>query len=105
MELENAGIKTVGLTNECTGRDGTSQPLVVLDQRADAIVSTGNVSEIVELPPMETIIGDLESLARDGFAGGWEGCVREDGSIVMENNSMFCGDGISGFSTKTVVEY
>jgi hypothetical protein len=105
VELENAGIKTVGLTNECTGRDGTSQPLVVLDQRADAIVSTGNVSEIVELPPMETIIGDLESLARDGFAGGWEGCVREDGSIVMENNSMFCGDGISGFSTKTVVEY
>jgi len=105
VELKKVGIKTVGITNECTGRDGTSQPLVTLDQSADAIVSTGNVSGIIELPPMEVIVGELESLARDGFAGGWEGCVGKDGSLIMENNSMFCGDGISGFSVKTVVEY
>ena len=38
--LEDNGVKTLGLTNECTGRDGRSQPLVTLDEKADAIVST-----------------------------------------------------------------
>lgn len=105
VELEKAGVKTVGITNECTGRDGESQPLVALDKLADAIVSTGNVSELLELGPMQTVIGELESLARDGLSGGWEGCVKPDGSIIMEDNAMFCGDMISGFSTKTVRQF
>ncbi|MGM0369492.1 MAG: glycine/sarcosine/betaine reductase component B subunit [Bacillota bacterium] len=109
--LEEAGIKTVGMTNECTGTDGYSQPLVALDEAADAIVSCGNVSALIELPPMETVIGELESLKRDGLAGGWEDdeklgpSVREDGSIIMANDSMFCGDGILGWSPKTMKEF
>lgn len=109
--LEDAGIKTVGISNECTGRDGASQPLVTLDEKADALVSTGNVSELIELPPMETVIGELEALSRDGLSGGWAvdeklgPSVREDGSIIMENNSMFCGDMIAGWSPKTVKEF
>ncbi|AOY76171.1 glycine/sarcosine/betaine reductase component B subunit [Clostridium formicaceticum] len=111
VALENAGVKTIGLTNECTGRDGASQPLVTLDEKADAIVSCGNVSELIELPPMETVIGELQALARDGLSGGWAddeilgSSVREDGSIIMENNAMFCGDRVAGWSTKTMVEY
>lgn len=111
VALEDLGIKTVGVTTECTGRDGASQPLVVLDEKADAIVSTGNVSELIELPPMETVIGNLESLGRDGFAGGWNDddvlgpSVREDGSIIMENNSIFIGDATCGLSVKTVKEF
>lgn len=111
VALEDAGIKTIGLTNECTGRDGTSQPLMTLDAKADAIVSCGEVSQLVELPPMETVLGELESLGRDGFAGGWGideklgPSLREDGSIIMENNSLFCSDGVVGRSTKTVKEY
>jgi len=105
VELEKAGVKVVGITNECTGRDGMSQPLVALDPLADAIVSTGNVSELIELPAMKEVIGELDALQRDGLSGGWEGCVKEDGSIIMENNAMFCGDGTSGFSVKTMKEY
>ncbi|SHH15555.1 glycine reductase [Thermosyntropha lipolytica DSM 11003] len=105
VALEEAGIKTVGITNECTGRDGRSQPLVALDERADALVTTGNVSELIELPPMPIVIGELEALARDGLSGGWEGCVRPDGSIIMENNAMFCGDTICGFSRKRMAEF
>ncbi len=111
VALEDAGIKTVGVSNEATGRDGESQPLVSLDPKADALVSTGNVSELIKLPPMETVIGELEALARDGLSGGWEddeelgSSVKEDGSIVMENNSMFCGDGVAGWSTKTMKEF
>lgn len=104
-ELVDAGIKVVGITNECTGRDGRSQPLVDLSDKADAIVTTGNVSQLIQLPPMEIVIGELEALARDGNSGGWEGCVKEDGSIEMENNGMFCSDSNTGNHYKTVVEY
>jgi betaine reductase complex component B subunit alpha len=104
-ELVDAGIKVVGLTNECTGRDGRSQPLVDLSEKADAIVTTGNVSQLLQFPAMEIVIGELESLARDGNSGGWEGSVHDDGSIEMENNGMFCSDDNTGAYYKTVVEY
>ena len=111
VALEDAGVKTVGITNECTGRDGQSQPLVTLDEKCDAIVSCGNVSQLIELPPMETVLGELQALARDGLSGGWADdeilgpSVREDGSIIMENNSMFCGDQVCGWSPKTMKEF
>ncbi|WP_144462199.1 glycine/sarcosine/betaine reductase component B subunit [Siminovitchia fortis] len=104
-ELEDAGIKVVGITNECTGRDGKSQPLVDLSEKANAIVSTGNVSQYLELGPMEVVIGNLEALARDGNSGGWSESVLPDGSIRMENNGMFCADSSTGDYHKTVVEY
>lgn len=111
VALEDAKVKTIGLTNECTGRDGASQPLVTLDVKANAIVSCGNVSEMVELPPMPVVIGELEALARDGMSGGWSNdailgpSVRKDGSIIMENNAMFSGDMVVGWSTKTMAEF
>lgn len=109
--LKDVGITAVGMTAECTGRDGASQPLVTLDEKAEAIVSTGNVSELIELPPMKEVIGELESLNRDGFAGAWGtdeilgASVRADGSVIMENNSIYIGDMTTGFSTKTVKEF
>ncbi len=109
--LEDVGVKTVGISNECTGRDGASQPLVTLDEKANALVSTGNVSQLIELPPADKVIGELQALARDGLSGGWAydeilgASVREDGSIIMENNAMFCGDRIAGWSTKTMKEF
>lgn len=111
VALEDAGVKVVGLTNECTGRDGQSQPLVSMDKKENAIVSCGNVSELVELPPMEIVLGELEALGRDGLSGGWSNdeilgpSVREDGSIIMENNAMFCGDQVCGWSPKTVIDF
>lgn len=105
VELEKIGVKTVGMANECTGRDGASQPLVALDPLANALVSTGNVSQRLKLSPMKTVLGELQSLARDGLSGGWEDCVHPDGSLEMENNAMFCADHPSGYSLKTCVEY
>ncbi len=111
VALEDAGIKTVGVTNECTGRDGCSQPLVSLDEKLDAIVSCGNVSQLIELPPMEIVLGELKALSRDGLSGGWADdevlgpSVREDGSVIMENNAMFCGDRVCGWSPKTMKEF
>ena len=111
VALEDAGIPVVGVSNECTGRDGFSQPLVVLDGKMNALVSTGNVSELIELPACETVIGNLEALNRDGMSGSWGydeklgKSARDDGSIIMEDNNWFCGDHISGLSVKTMIEY
>ncbi|WP_341465246.1 glycine/sarcosine/betaine reductase component B subunit [Clostridium collagenovorans] len=111
VALEDVGVKTVGLTNECTGRDGNSQPLVTLDEKITAMVSTGNVSELIKLPPMKVVLGELEALSRDGLSGGWANdeilgsSVKEDGSIILENNAMFCGDQIIGWSDKTMKEF
>lgn len=109
--LEDAGIPVVGISNECTGRDGFSQPLVTLDAKMNALVSTGNVSELTELPACKTVIGNLEAMNRDGMSGSWGydeklgKSARDDGSIIMEDNNWFCGDHISGFSVKTMIEY
>ena len=108
--LEDAGIPVVGISNECTGRDGKSQPLVTLDEKLVALVSSGNVSELIELPACKTVIGCLEAMNRDGLSGSWGydeilgKSARDDGSIIMEDNNWFCGDHISGFSVKTMVE-
>ena len=109
--LEDAGIPVVGISNECTGRDGKSQPLVTLDEKLVALVSSGNVSELSELPACKTVIGCLEAMNRDGLSGSWGydeilgKSARDDGSIIMEDNNWFCGDHISGFSVKTMIEY
>lgn len=109
--LEDAGIPVVGISNECTGRDGFPQPLVTLDAKMNALVSTGNVSELTELPACKTVIGNLEAMNRDGMSGSWGydeklgKSARDDGSIIMEDNNWFCGDHISGFSVKTMIEY
>ena len=108
--LEDAGIPVIGISNECTGRDGKSQPLVTLDEKLVALVSSGNVSELSELPACKTVIGCLEAMNRDGLSGSWGydeilgKSARDDGSIIMEDNNWFCGDHISGFSVKTMVE-
>ena len=109
--LEDAGIPVVGISNECTGRDGFSQPLVTLDSKLNALVSSGNVSELSDLPACATVIGCLEAMNRDGMSGSWGydenlgKSARDDGSIIMEDNNWFCGDHISGFSVKTMIEY
>lgn len=111
IKLKKAGIQAVGISNECTGRDGMSQPLVVMDPELDALVSTGNVSQLIELPPCKTVIGELQALSRDGLSGGWSfdenlgPSIRNDGSIILENNAMFCGDQVAGWSRKMMKEF
>ena len=88
VALEDAGVKTVGITNECTGRDGQSQPLVTLDEKCDAIVSCGNVSELIELPPMETVLPrDWESMTPDNREDlRWCVRLRDDSGFVFMVN-------------------
>ena len=81
-KIEAKGVKTVIITDEYAGRDGASQSLADADASADAVVTGGNANMVIELPPMERIIGHKE--AADVIAGGFDGSLKEDGSIVAE---------------------
>lgn len=80
--LEQAGIKTVLITDEYAGRDGRSQGLADVTPEADAVITNGNGNQLVTLPPMEKIIGSLESV--EIITGGFSGSLHPDGSITVE---------------------
>ena len=84
--LERRGIKTTLITDECSGWDGMSQPLTDTAAEAVAVVSSGNVSKVVELEAADKVIGNLKSAQT--LAGGWDGCVAEDGSMKVELNAI-----------------
>jgi glycine reductase len=81
-KIEQKGIKTVIITDEYAGRDGASQSLADADVLANAVVTGGNANEVIELPPMDKIIGTLDFV--DIIAGGFDGSLHEDGSITVE---------------------
>jgi len=81
-KITGKGIKTVLITDEYAGRDGASQSLADADKTADAVITGGNANEVISLPPMKKILGYLEPA--DTIAGGFDGSLRADGSIVAE---------------------
>ena len=81
-KIENKGIKTVLITDEYAGRDGSSQSLADADVRANAVVTGGNANEVIELPALDRVIGYPE--VADIIAGGFDGSLHKDGSITAE---------------------
>jgi len=81
-KIEAKGIKTVIITDEYAGRDGSSQSLADADVSANAVVTGGNANEVIELPPMDKVIGYAE--VADIIAGGFDGSLHADGSITAE---------------------
>ncbi len=102
-KVEAKGIDTVILTDEYAGRDGASQSLADADQAADAVVTAGNANELIELPPMKKIIGMLDYV--DNIAGGFDGSLREDGSILAEIQVITGATNELGFNKLTARTY
>jgi len=102
-KIEALGIKTVLVTNEYAGRDGSSQSLADVDKAADAVVTAGNSNEIIVLPPMKKIIGSLDYI--DRIAGGFDGSLRPDGSIEAEVQVITGATNEVGFTRLSAVEY
>jgi sarcosine reductase len=99
--LENQGIKTVLVTDEYAGRDGRSQGLADVTQEADAVISNGNGNELVHLPAMKKVIGDISTV--EIITGGFSGGLHEDGSISVEIASIMgslCELGFERLTTK-----
>ncbi|CAK7003287.1 MAG: Glycine reductase complex component B subunits alpha and beta [Peptostreptococcus russellii] len=102
--VEKQGIKSVLITDECSGWDGMSQPLTDVAKEAVAVVSTGNVSHVVELGKADRILGDPEAVAN--IAGGWAGAYNpEDGTMKCELNAVIGAISEIGTHNATVELY
>jgi glycine reductase len=102
-KLAEKGIKTVLITDEYAGRDGASQSLADADPSADAVITAGNANEVIDLPPMEKVIG-YQDFA-DVIAGGFEGSIKEDGSISVEIQAITGSTNELGFNNLTSRSY
>ncbi|NLX62311.1 MAG: beta-aspartyl-peptidase [Tissierellia bacterium] len=102
-KIEQKGIKTVIITDEYAGRDGSSQSLADADPLANAVVTGGNANEIIELPPMDKVIGSLEYV--DTIAGGFDGSLKEDGSITVELQAITGATNELGFNKMSARGY
>jgi glycine reductase len=103
-EFEDRGIKAVGLTGEHSGKS-------MLDPKGDAIVTGGDSGNIFEFPPMDLVIGDINSLVRDFYHGAWTvhekygPSLRPDGSIIVNGCMIVDSTNNCGFTTKTVKDF
>ena len=103
QKLENYGIKTVLITDEFAGRDGDSQSLADTVPEADAVISVGNANEVITLPPMSRIIGDLKMA--EVIAGGFVGCLTASGGLNTEIQAIMGATCQLGFGKLTARGY
>jgi len=103
-ELEDRGIKAVGHTIEHNGKS-------MLDPKGDAIVTGGDSGAIFELPPMDLVIGDINSAVRDFYYGAWSvhdeygPSLRPDGSLIVNGCMIADCANNNGFTTKIVKDF
>ncbi len=102
-KVEEYGIKTVLITDEYAGRDGGSQSLADAVLQANAVVSVGNANEVIRVPPMKRIIGDLKTA--EVIAGGFVGSVSAMGGLNIELQAIMGSTCQLGFGRLTARGY
>lgn len=70
QQAARLGMRPVVLVNEMADVDGADPGLVYAVPEADAIVSTGNREELIELPRMPSVLGGAALLDGEGPADG-----------------------------------
>lgn len=98
-KIEDKGIKTVIITDEYAGRDGASQSLADADKAADAVVTGGNANQLIILPKLDRVIGDVKHALK--IAGGSDKAILEDGSLEVEIQAITGATNEMGFSHLT----
>lgn len=93
---EQHGIKAVVISDEAAGVDGKSQSTADSTPELVSFVSTGNVNEMILLPPMQKVIGDPAAIAN--LSGGDANSLREDGSMFVELQAIIASTCEIGFS-------
>jgi sarcosine reductase len=66
---EQLGIKTTLVTYENGGKEGKDSPVLFYLAEADAVVSTGSLDKVVDLPAMDKVIGPYEQIKIFPFPG------------------------------------
>lgn len=73
-QCELLGIKSSLINCEMLSPDGTGDSMVAFSRFADCIISVGNIEGMVDLPPMERVIGGKEMAM--GMKGPFDGSMR-----------------------------
>ena len=94
--FENAGIKSVLVSDEAAGTDGASQGLADATPELTGFISTGNVNEMLTVPAMDKVIGHPEQIAL--LSGGAAESLRPDGSMFIELQSIIASTAEIGFN-------
>jgi glycine reductase len=97
QKVSQEGIDVVMITDEFPGRDGKSQSVADTVPEADALVSCGNGNVIEHFPPMDKVIGTLDYV--ETMIGGYEGSLKEDGSIEAEIQIIIASTIANGYNT------
>lgn len=103
VKIEGQGVKTVIITDEYAGQDGSSQSLADASPVADAVVTGGNANEVIHLPKLDKVIGDLSYV--DIIAGGHDGSLQEDGTIIVEIQAITGATNELGFNKMSATGY
>jgi sarcosine reductase len=86
---ERRGIKTVLVTYEYGGKDGTDTPLLYYVPEAKAIVSTGSRDRWIELPPAEKVVGPDDRIRLFGYPGAPVVSARD--AITLDARDLIIG--------------
>lgn len=97
QKVSQEGIDVVMITDEFPGRDGKSQSVADTVPEADAMVSCGNGNVIEFFPPMDKVVGTLDYV--ETMIGGYEGSLKEDGSIEAEIQIIIASTIANGYNT------
>jgi glycine reductase complex component B subunit alpha and beta len=86
---EHNGIKTTLVTYEHGGKEGKDSPVLFYIAEADAIVSTGSLDKMIELPAMDKVIGPYEQIKILPFPGAASVAAR--GVLSLESRDVMIG--------------
>ena len=86
---ERNGTKTTLVTYEHGGREGKDSPVLFYIAEADAIVSTGSLDKMIELPAMDKVIGPYEQIKILPFPGAASVAAR--GVLSLESRDVMIG--------------
>src|SRR5262249_28192487 len=94
QEAERAGLKTALTCFEMAGDRGDEFGFVTYVPEADAVVSTGNMDELIELPPMERVIGGTTIIDIGDYEGGGGAPVL--GALTTAMRRLYCCTSLVG---------
>jgi glycine reductase len=95
--FEKAGIKAVVISDEAAGTNGASHGIADATPELVSFISTGNVNEMIELPPMQRVIGYVSAIKN--LSGGDAESLRKDGSLFVELQAIIGSTSEIGFNT------
>jgi hypothetical protein len=86
---ERAGIKTTLVTYENGGKEGKDSPVLFYLPEADAVVSTGALDRVLQLPAVDRVVGAYEQIKIFPFPGAPRFAAREQ--LALEARDVIIG--------------